>query len=527
MIYPTISEYIESIKYPEDNFATLTNLRPILDDDGNPIMSSGNFAVVFKMQDRQTKKKYAVKCFLREQMGRAEAYRMIAEELENISSTFLTHFKYFEKELFVGSNTSDETEFSVLLMDWIAGVTLDKYLREHIDDCYELSMLAYQFSRLAMWLMPQPFAHGDLKPDNILVRDNGTLVLVDYDGMYVPAMKGQKARELGSPDFRHPKRTELDFDEHIDDFALTSIALQLYAIANKPSLFESKILDSLLLTENDHRDIFHSEMQNRLCSLLSIQEFERLYALYLLAHSMYNLDATSYNAFNIAMPKASCIQEMYSTNVTQEDLAEACTDEFGVKYSSDYKRLLKAYLLSGEYNIPNGTLVICDEAFCEFSDFNDFDYVLSHGESLINVTIPSSVKLIGNRAFSSCESLKTIILPHSITNIGNSTFNGCYSLSRVLLPASIYEIGDMAFRDCKSLVSIVLPSFLTKIGCWAFAGCESLANITIPSSVIEIGTQAFDKCSSLANIYIPHGTKAHFKKLLDLNLQNLLVELPI
>ena len=43
-------------------------------------------------------------------------------------------------------------------------------------------MLAYRFSQLAQWLIPQPFAHGDLKPDNILVREDGTLVLVDYDG---------------------------------------------------------------------------------------------------------------------------------------------------------------------------------------------------------------------------------------------------------------------------------------------------------------------------------------------------------
>ena len=56
-------------------------------------------------------------------------------------------------------------------------------------------------TRLAMWLLPQPFAHGDLKPDNILVQADGSLTLVDYDGMYVPAMQGQKSRELGSPDF--------------------------------------------------------------------------------------------------------------------------------------------------------------------------------------------------------------------------------------------------------------------------------------------------------------------------------------
>ena len=93
-------------------------------------------------------------------------------------------------------------------MDWVEGKTLDKYLRENLDDKYALEMLAYRFSQLSQWLILQPFAHGDLKPDNILVREDGMLVLVDYDGMYVPAMKGQKARELGSPDFRHPLRTE-------------------------------------------------------------------------------------------------------------------------------------------------------------------------------------------------------------------------------------------------------------------------------------------------------------------------------
>jgi serine/threonine protein kinase len=196
-MYPTISEYLEAIKSAEDNFEQLKHLRPVLDDDGQPVMTGGNFAEVFKMEDKRTGKFHAVKCFLREQEGRAEAYRQIAEELEYVSSTFLTPIKYLDKELFVDTSNSDESEFPVLLMDWVEGLTLDKYIREHIDDQYELSLLAYQFSRLAMWLMPQPFAHGDLKPDNILVKEDGTLVLVDYDGMYVPAMKGQKAEVVG------------------------------------------------------------------------------------------------------------------------------------------------------------------------------------------------------------------------------------------------------------------------------------------------------------------------------------------
>ncbi len=93
MNYPLISEYVEAIKAAEENFEQLNHLRPVLDEDGEPIMSSGNFALVFKMKDEQTGKLHAVKCFLKEQEGRAEAYRMIAEELEYVNSTFLTPIK--------------------------------------------------------------------------------------------------------------------------------------------------------------------------------------------------------------------------------------------------------------------------------------------------------------------------------------------------------------------------------------------------------------------------------------------------
>ena len=206
MNYPLISDYVSSILSAEDNFKELTNLRPVLDDEGEPIMSSGNFAVVFKMKDEQTGKLYAVKCFLKEQEGRAESYKLIEEELEFVSSNYLTPIRYMEDELFVDSNNTEDTEFPVLLMDWIEGVTLEKYIRTHLDYTYGLAMLTYRFSKLASWLLAQPFAHGDLKSDNILVKEDGSLVLVDYDGMYVPTMKGQKAREIGSPDFRHPRQ---------------------------------------------------------------------------------------------------------------------------------------------------------------------------------------------------------------------------------------------------------------------------------------------------------------------------------
>ena len=320
MNYPSIKEYKEAILFAEDNFDQLKNLRPVLEDDGSPVMTSGNFAVVFKMKDEQTGKLYAVKCFLREQKGRSEAYRMIADELEYVSSTFLTPIKYLDKELFVDTNAGDETEFPVLLMDWVEGETLDKYIRKHLDDQYELSLLAYQFSRLAMWLMPQSFAHGDLKPDNILVKSDGTLVLVDYDGMYVPAMKGQKARELGSPDFCHPSRTETDFDEHIDDFSLASILLSLKAISLQPSLLEEYgAQDRLLFSANDYRNLSESEALNALRPLMQDAELASLYSLFILAASQNNLSGVSFRLFSLKRPIVSIVLSSDKNNVNQSD----------------------------------------------------------------------------------------------------------------------------------------------------------------------------------------------------------------
>ena len=425
MQYPLISEYLAAIREAKDNLDKLSHMMPVLDKYGELYRSSGAFAVVFKMKDEQTGKCYALKCFTEEQEGRAEAYRQIAEELEFIDSPYITSVKYLEKEFFVDSNCEDE-EFPVLLMDWIEGETMETYIAANYTDTHAMAMLCYRFCKMAAWLRSQSFAHGDIKPDNIMVRPDGTLTLVDYDGMFVPAMKGQKSPTIGTKDFSHPLRTIDDFDETIDDFALASIALSLKAISLNPSLLDQYgASDRLLFSAADYIDLSKSNTFAALQSLLADEEARTLMSMFLLASAKKNLSMCSFRLFGVEKPKE---EEVWSTEVTNDDLKNAVEDEFGVKYSKDWKRLLKAPTgLKGEYSIIEG------------------------------------VKVIGEYAFYWCRNLNSIDIPNSVTTIGDSALGACSSLSSIYIPNSVKIIGDRAFWGCNFLTCITIPSSVDTI----------------------------------------------------------------
>ena len=546
MQYPLISEYVKAIQDAGDNLDKLAYLTPVLDDHGEPYRSSGAFAVVFKMLDKSTGKNYALKCFTEEQQGRAEAYRQIADELDLLDSPYITSVKYMEKELFVDSQC-EEDEFPVLLMDWIEGETMEAYIAANYRNQSAMLMLSYRFGKMAAWLRTQSFSHGDIKPDNIIVRPDGSLTLVDYDGMFVPSMKGSQSPTIGTRDFSHPLRTVDDFDETIDDFSLASIALSLKAISMKPTLLDIYgASDRLLFSENDYRNPSNSKVISALQELMCDKDFCTLYSLFMLALARKELSACSFRLFIGEKPNITPVMnEDLSTETTEEELKEAFVDEWGVKYSKDGRKLLKApEELSGAYSVKEGTRIICDWAF--------------YGcRSLSEIVISSSVTSIGDRAFYGCFSLKYIsipksviclngnpfagwtgkleclspnfvyeddvlfnkdksriisfrnqniksyVIPSSVTSIGDSAFDTYHSLSEIVIPSSVTSIGDSAFAGCRYLSEIVIPSSVTSIGKSAFFRCHSLSEIVIPSSVTCIGDHAFWFCDSLSEIVIP------------------------
>ena len=382
MQYPLISEYVRAIQDASSNLDKLAHLVPVQDDHGEPYRSSGAFAVVFKMKDEQTGKCYALKCFTEEQEGRAEAYRQIADELNMVDSPYITSVKYMEKELFVDSQC-EEDEFPVLLMDWVEGETMETYIAANYHNQSAMSMLCYRFGKMAAWLRSQSFAHGDVKPDNIIVRPDGSLTLVDYDGMFVPSMKGSQSPTIGTKDFSHPLRTVDDFDETIDDFSLASIALSLKAISMKSTLLDIYgASDRLLFSEKDYRTPSNSKVISALQGLMCDKDFCTLYSLFMLALARKELSTCSFRLFIGEKPILPQTIEDLSTKATDEELREAFVDDWGVKYSKDGRKLLEApQELDRTYSIRKGTKVVCDRAFCLCS-------------SLTEIVIPNSVASI-------------------------------------------------------------------------------------------------------------------------------------
>ena len=492
MQYPLISEYVRAIQDASNNLDELAHLVPVLDDHGEPYRSSGAFAVVFKMKDEQTGKCYALKCFTEEQEGRAEAYRQIADELEFVDSSYITSVKYLNKEIFVDSSC-EEDEFPVLLMDWIDGETMESYIAENYQDNYTMAMLCYRFCKMAAWLRSQPFAHGDIKPDNIMVRPDGNLTLVDYDGMFVPTMKGQKSPTIGTKDFSHPLRTVDDFNETIDDFALASIALSLKAISMNSTLLDTYgASDRLLFSESDYRTPSSSKAISALQDLMCDKDFCTLYSLFMLALARKDLSACSCRLFIGEKPILSQTIEDSSTEITEDELKEAFIDEWGVKYSKDGRKLLKAPKeLRGGYSVKEGTRIICNHAFFWCS-------------SLSNIVVPNSVISIGDRAFSCCSSLSSIVIPDSVTDIGNDAFSHCSSLSNIVIPDSVTSIGDYAFSGCSSLSNIVIPDSVISIGNGVFSGCLLLEYISIPKSVICLNKNPFSDWKGVLECLSPN-----------------------
>ena len=128
--------------------------------------------------------------------------------------------------------------------------------------------------------------------------------------------------------------------------------------------------------------------------------------------------------------------------------------------------------------------------------------VFTRTEWIKKLTIGSSVKSIGDKAFDGCENLTMVDFLYGVKKIDTHAFWGCTGLTSIILPESLEEIGLGAFEFCKNLTTVRLPNSLKTIKKEAFEG-TGLKTVVIPESVERIERQAFGGTGSpLADVYV-------------------------
>ncbi|MFI9815957.1 protein kinase domain-containing protein [Saccharothrix variisporea] len=251
--FPSGATYVDALQDTALCFrdTDLAGAEVQLDALGRPRAISGNFAVVFSLTVADGTR-YAVKCFTREVREQAARYRAIGEHLAGLDDDWIVGFDYVDRGVLVAGQW-----YPVLRMEWVEGVGLIRWIERNLDDPQALARVAERFAEVTGRLAAAGVGHGDLQHGNVLVTGDGTVKLVDYDGMFVPALAGMSATETGHRNYQSPDRTAADFGPEVDRFSAWVVYLSLVALAVDPALWRQlrdEDAEHLLLAEPDFTD---------------------------------------------------------------------------------------------------------------------------------------------------------------------------------------------------------------------------------------------------------------------------------
>ncbi|MEU8202949.1 hypothetical protein [Streptosporangium sp. NPDC049046] len=252
--FPSGGEYVDALQNPHLCFRDpeLQTAHPQTDSLGRPKAISGNFASVFSVTTA-TGKKYAIKCFTRNIPDQEKRYRAVSDHLRALPHHWKIGFDYQSTGIMVAGRWHP-----LLRMEWVEAVGLIRWIEEHLGDHAALFTLARRFAELANDLARAGIAHGDLQHGNLLVTPDGSLKLVDYDGMYVPALMGMTATEQGHRHYQSPSRVHAGLGPDLDRFSNWLIYLSLVAISVDATLWHTLHEpggEHLLLMEADFADV--------------------------------------------------------------------------------------------------------------------------------------------------------------------------------------------------------------------------------------------------------------------------------
>jgi hypothetical protein len=261
--WPTQADYKDALQNPDTAFRDpdLQQSTAERSTMGVPRARAGAFAAVYKMTG--PKGTVALKLFNFPNEDRAQRYKAVSDYLElelgPKKPSCVVKFQYHLEGIRVGKGW-----FPTLTMAWVKGVSLGEWVRQTVEkknpDLAAVKAMSESFGKLVQQLQDNKIAHGDLQHDNVMVVGDQP-VLVDYDGMCVPALdpadpkKKLEQLEFGKPAYQHPARGAEKLHAGLDHFASWVILIALRAIAADPQYYVKYNLktdnENLLFTAAD------------------------------------------------------------------------------------------------------------------------------------------------------------------------------------------------------------------------------------------------------------------------------------
>lgn len=273
--YPTIGEYDQLIQKKGGNaFKSLSDIN-FIPSRTTPIkfylFGSGAFAAVFKGSLHGTN--YAIRCFLTAEDETIKRYKTICDYLNDIQASWKTECEFIENEISINGNS-----YPILKMEWLNGLLINQFVSNHLSDNNVLTELQKKLVDISNDIEKHKIGHGDLQSGNIIIIGTSTnfqVKLIDYDGMYVPALANKKSIEKGRSEFQHPKRTMCNFSPEMDRFSFWVMITALEAIKVDKTLWRGEMQggfntgDNFLFTIQDFLNPNQSNLFNRLYNLNS------------------------------------------------------------------------------------------------------------------------------------------------------------------------------------------------------------------------------------------------------------------
>jgi pimeloyl-ACP methyl ester carboxylesterase len=255
MTWPSATDYNAAVQNPQLCFREedLRQGQAAGDLFGLPRPHSGNFADVYQIQGADGQS-WAVKCFTRPVPGLRARYQAISEHLRLAQRAFMVEFQFLDEGICVRGQW-----LPLVKMRWVEGFRLNEFICEHLNKPVLLDKLAQLWVRLAGELRDADMAHGDLQHGNVLLvpgSKGGSLALklIDYDGMFVPALAESPSEEVGHPNYQHPRRLCGDgYDRKMDRFShlLIYTALRCLRIGGEELWQRYDNQENLLFREED------------------------------------------------------------------------------------------------------------------------------------------------------------------------------------------------------------------------------------------------------------------------------------